>query len=285
METRRLRADPVLQAGESRPRISVVTPSYNSGPFISETIMSVLGQDYPNLEYVVVDGGSTDGTVDVLRAYGDRIRWISEPDRGQSHAINKGLGMATGDVLTYLNADDLYAPGALRKVAGFFATHPAAAWVTGKCRMVDVRGRETQRVFTLYKNLWLTTHSYGVLQILNYISQPATFWRRGAADVVGLFREDLYYTMDYDYWLRLGRHFELAHMDADLALFRVHAAAKTGVMKQAQFAEDLTTAERYITSIATRTLHAWHNRAIVAVYRLLMALGTRSRTREAAAPG
>ncbi|MBN1937683.1 MAG: glycosyltransferase [Anaerolineae bacterium] len=263
------RAKPSTQAIRTWPRITVITPSYNSGKFIEETITSILNQDYPNLEHIVVDGGSTDGTLDVLRAYRDQIRWISEPDRGQSHAINKGLQMATGEILTYLNADDLYEPGALRRVVAFFEDHLEASWVTGKCRMIDAKGCETQKIFTWYKNLWLRICSYRVLQVMNYLSQPATFWRRKVAEVVGPFREDLYYTMDYDYWLRIGQHFKLTFVDDYLASFRAHVQAKTGVMKEAQFAEDLATAKRHVLCLPICKMHAWHNAAILLAYRIL----------------
>jgi glycosyltransferase involved in cell wall biosynthesis len=249
----------------------VVTPCYNAVRFIRETLESVLSQGYPDLEVIVMDGGSTDGTVDVLRSYGDRIRWASEPDRGQSHAINKGLALATGEILTYLNADDLYAPGALRRVGVFFADHPEAAWLTGHCRMVDANGCEIQRVFTRYKALWLRSAHSRALQVTNFISQPATFWRRAVAEAVGPFREDLYYTMDYDYWLRISSRARLHVIPQTLAVFRAHADAKTAVMKRAQFDEDLATARRHVHSKLVTRLHAWHNSAIVAAYRLAMA--------------
>lgn len=254
---------------EAWPRISVITPCYNGARFIRETIDSVLGQGYPDLDYIVMDGGSTDGTLDILRSYGDRLRWISEPDRGQSHAINKGLALATGEILTYLNADDLYASGALRTVGAFFARHPEVAWATGRCTMVDAAGREIQRLFSWYKGLWLRAHSTRALQVTNYVSQPATFWRRAVAQAVGPFREELYYTMDYDYWLRIAAQFRLHAIPATLARFRAHADAKTGVMKQAQFAEDLATARRHVRSRLATRLHAWHNGVIVGAYRLL----------------
>ena len=113
------------------PRISVVTPSYNQGNFVEETIQSVLDQGYPNLEYIVMDGGSTDGTLDILRKYEKRLVWKSERDRGQSDALNKGFRMASGDIFSFINSDDVYEPGALHKVGRFFVDHPQASWLTG----------------------------------------------------------------------------------------------------------------------------------------------------------
>ncbi|MCD4672777.1 MAG: glycosyltransferase, partial [Anaerolineaceae bacterium] len=160
------------------PRISIITPSFNQADFIETTILSVLGQEYPHLEYIVVDGGSTDGTLDILRKYETQLTWSSEEDRGQAHAINKGLARAGGEVVAFLNSDDVYAPGALLATGEYFAAHPGAWWLTGKCAIVDDQGCEIRKLITAYKHFWLQFRSYGVLQIMNYISQPATFWRR-----------------------------------------------------------------------------------------------------------
>ena len=252
------------------PRISVITPSFNQGPFIEHTIRSVLSQDYPDLEYVVVDGASNDNTVDILRSYGDRIRWISEPDRGQAHAINKGLAMVSGDVIAFLNSDDIYEPLALQRVGEFFAQHPAAHWLTGRCRTIDVDGREIRRPITFYKNLWLRLGSYRALKILNYVSQPATFWTRKVTDTVGEFDESLVYAMDYDYSLRVGRRFRLWVHDDYLAAFRVHPTSKAGSSASAQFDVDLEIVRRYTRSRLLIGLHAAHNALAVGAYRLLL---------------
>jgi glycosyltransferase involved in cell wall biosynthesis len=153
------------------PKISIITPSFNQGAFIEETIQSVLSQEYPNLEYMIVDGGSTDDTLDILHKYQDQLTWISEPDRGQVDAINKGLKLASGEVLAYLNSDDLYLPGALRKVGAYFAEHPQAEWLTGYCRNVDGEGQPIRGLIRAYKNFWLSRPSYRVLLVLNYIAQ------------------------------------------------------------------------------------------------------------------
>ena len=167
------------------PQISVITPSYNSGLFIEQTIRSVLAQGYPKLEYIVIDGGSTDGTVDILHKYDGSLTWISEKDRGQSHAINKGFQMATGEVLAYLNADDVYEPGALVKVGNFITRHPQAYWVTGRCRFIDANDKEIRRVAAWYKYFWLLWGSYCALMVLDYVSQPATFWHREVIMQIG----------------------------------------------------------------------------------------------------
>src|SRR5688500_4533124 len=121
---------------EMHPKISIITPSLNQGDFIEQTILSVLSQDYPNLEYLVVDGGSSDATLGVLAKYAGKVTWISEADKGQTDAINKGLRRATGSIVGYLNADDLLLPGTLNKIGEVFSDHPQARWATGTCRIV-----------------------------------------------------------------------------------------------------------------------------------------------------
>lgn len=251
------------------PRISIITPSFNQGQYIAQTIESVLGQGYPDLEYLVIDGGSTDGTLDVLGRYTGRLRWLSERDRGQSHAINKGLAMASGEIVAFLNSDDCYRPGALLAVGERFARDRRIGWLTGKCRMVDQDGRPTRGAITGYKNLWLALRSRAVLQVLNYISQPATFWRRELWQAVGGLDEGLHYTMDYDYWLRLSGRAPLGYLNRYLADFRVHPGSKGGTGAARQFAEELATARRYTGSRLLLGLHGLHARAIVAAYGVL----------------
>ena len=253
------------------PKISIITPSYNQGDFIEQTIQSVLSQKYPNLEYIVIDGGSNDRTLEILRKYNQDLYWISEPDRGQSHAINKGLQLATGEVIAYLNSDDLYEQGALLKVGEFFASNPKAVWLTGMCRTIDQEGREMRKAITAYKNFWLRLNNYKVLLVLDYISQPATFWRRNLIESVGSFDETLRYAMDYDYSLRVGRHFKLWVLNDYLASFRVHLNSKAGASAHAQFDSDLDIAQRYMTSSTIfYKLHKLHNAIIIKVYSTLM---------------
>src|SRR5438128_2672833 len=144
-------------------RVSIVTPSYNQARFIERTIRSVLDQDHRDVEYIVVDGGSTDGTAGILERYSDRIVWTSERDRGQSDAINKGLHRATGEIVAFLNSDDTYEPGALSAVVAFFSANPEARWVYGKCRIIDENDVEIRRPITWYKNLLLRRYSYAKL--------------------------------------------------------------------------------------------------------------------------
>jgi glycosyltransferase involved in cell wall biosynthesis len=261
------------------PRITVVTPSLNQGRFIERTIQSVLDQQYPDLEYLVIDGGSTDGTIDLLRKFGSRIQWVSEKDRGQSHAINKGLAKATGEICAFLNADDLYEPGALRRVGDYFAGSPERMWLAGRCRIIDTAGREIRKPVTAYKNFWLLGGSYNVLTVLNYVSQPAVFWRRRAMEETGPLNEKLYYGMDYDLWLRIGKRHPLGTVPQYLASFRVHAASKTGATASRQFEELWQIVQSHCGSPFLLGLHRLHMRVETFLYRRIMA-DERNRTGE-----
>lgn len=208
-------------------KISIITPSFNQGSFIERTIESVLSQrgDF-ELEYLVVDGGSTDATLSVLRRYEGRLRWVSEPDRGQCDAINKGLRMTSGDVVGWLNSDDLYEPGALESVAG--ALRGGARWCFGGCRIIDQDDREIRRAITRYKTAQARRHGLRRLLGRNYISQPATFFRRDLIAQVGPVDEALHFSMDYDLWLRFARVAPPVFIPRPLAAFRWHGASKTG---------------------------------------------------------
>lgn len=253
------------------PRISVITPSFNQAAFIERTIRSVLDQDYPNLEFLVVDGGSTDGTLEVLRRYEGKLRWISEKDRGQADAINKGIGMTQGEIVAYLNSDDAYESGTLERVARYFTEHPDAMWVTGKCRIIDEHDREIRKPITAYKNCLLRRYRYSLLLVTNPISQPATFWRRQVQEEVGLFNEAEHLVMDYDFWLRVGRRYEPAIFDAYLANFRVYPTTKTSSSFMHGFRRELELARSQSPSRFLNALHWASYLLIAAVYKLLSA--------------
>lgn len=215
--------------GARWPRISIVTPSYNQGRFIEETIRSVLLQGYPDFEYIIVDGGSTDDTVEIIRKYERHLaHWVSETDRGQSHAINKGMARATGHIRAYLNSDDTYLDGALARVADHAMTHPEVDLIHGKCRISDEYGKKVgERVGSITQfheivDLW------DVWWRRRNFVQPEVFWTNRIASKVGPFREDLYWVMDYDYWLRiLNEGGQVGFINAELAMFRQQPAQKS----------------------------------------------------------
>ena len=225
---------------DSKPlRVSIVTPSYNQGHLIEETIRSVLKQEYANLEYIVIDGGSTDGTVDILRRYTDRLGWISEPDAGQADAINKGLRMATGDILAYLNSDDTYLPGTVRTVVDAFQAHPEAGLIYGDCHATDIAG-----------NVYGTIHGHPfdlARMVLRgeFVPQQAAFWSRRAMEAVGLFDAGLHFCMDHDFFIRVGQRFPAHYLPLPLATFRFHADSKTVSREEAHWRESMAVSRRY----------------------------------------
>lgn len=251
-------------------KISIVTPSYNHAHFIERTIDSVLNQNYPDLEYIVMDGGSKDGTVDILKRYKDKIVWKSEKDGGQSEAINKGLKMATGDVVAFLNSDDTYEPGALAKVAKFFEDNPDIKWAYGKCRIIDENEKEIRKPITLYKNLLLKRYSFNKLLSENFISQPATFWRREIHNKIGFINEDEHYTMDYEFWLRIGQKYPAGVIDDYLANFRMYNTSKSGSLSNPQFQDELRIAKKFSKGARWPILlHKFNYYKIVWIYRAM----------------
>ncbi len=242
-------------------KISVVTPSYNQARFLERTIRSVLEQGYPNLEYLVIDGGSTDGSVEIIRRYEDRLAyWVSERDAGQSAAINRGLRRARGDVLCWLNSDDFFAPGTLGIVGRALRPGGDADVLVGDMAFVSETGEELLTLpgrFDGLKALACYWHGY-------HLHQPSIFWRREVTQSVGYLDEGLHLTMDYDYWLRMARGFRFVNAGRVLSFATRHGAAKTGgdnfrTYRQAQFRNVL----RHFASPFTRK--DWDARA--AVYR------------------
>ena len=204
-------------------KISLVTPSLNQGKFIRATIESVLEQNYPHLDYHVQDGGSTDGTLTVLRSYDGRVPFVTEKDAGQADAINKGLANATGDVLGYLNSDDVLRPGALAAVGEAFAADPDLVFVGGRASDLNEVGAEVSPYL-------VRPDAIERLADACFIAQPAAFFRRSVWDEIGPFDASLHHTMDYDYWLRIAAKYPASRMkflDRDLAGCRMHADAKT----------------------------------------------------------
>lgn len=215
------------------PSISVVTPTLNQRGYIEATIKSVLHQAYPNLEHLVVDGGSTDGTQELLPTYGEHLRWMIEPGKGQSAAINHGWQLASGEVLTWLNSDDIYTPGALYKVGEYFQHHPEVDIVYGNCDMISASGD----ILKAYP-----THPFDLVELvrltINFIPQPATFIRRRVIEKTGLLDETLSFVMDFDYWLRAGLQHRIEYCPEKLAGLRLHATAKS-VAQLGDFAAEL----------------------------------------------
>jgi glycosyltransferase involved in cell wall biosynthesis len=213
----------LLHQTDHWPKISVITPSYNQGKFIEKTIRSVLLQRYPNLEYIVIDGGSTDNTVSIIEKYSDYMTYrVSEKDNGQAHAINKGFGRATGEIYAWLNSDDYYLPGALFKVAQEFQKHPEAGVIVGTGHKVLENGRVvyTPKIPELNYNAFLNW-SY------SHFMQPSCFFRSAVWKASGPLREDLNYCLDVDLWLKMAKSFEFHRFPESLSHALIHPDAKT----------------------------------------------------------
>jgi len=254
---------------EKLPKISIITPSFNQGQFIEETIQSVLNQKYPNLEYIVIDGGSTDNTLDVLKKFEGKLKWISEKDKGQSDGINKGFKMATGDIVAWLNSDDYYLPGALHEVARFFIKNPKAQWVTGDYKIINAEGKEIQKYIVWYKRLLRLFPTFGMLSFANYIIQPSTFWKSNLLKRVGLLDLKLHFEMDYEYWLRMFQQEKLHVLKKRLSAFRIHKNSKGGSQYKKQFREEVVTLKKYSSNRLILFLHKIHNMLIIQVYNSL----------------
>ena len=229
-------------------KISIVTPSLNQGEFIERTILSVLSQNGNfDLEYIIVDGGSTDGTLEIVRKYEDRLTLISGRDRGQSDAINRGFDMASGTVLAWLNSDDTYEPGALSEVSERFKRH-GCEWCFGNCRNIDENDREIRRLITRYKIFESRRYSLRRLLSKDFISQPAVFFTKRVFKEVGPLDLGLEYTMDYDYWLRIGKRYPPLYIQRFLANFRWHGSSKNGRNYRKSAREAYRVAKKHATS-------------------------------------
>jgi glycosyltransferase involved in cell wall biosynthesis len=230
---------PAKPAGPLTPLVSIVTPSFNQARYLGRTIDSVLAQTYPHIEYRVLDGGSTDGSLDVLRSYGDRVEWSSGPDRGQTDAINKGLGQSRGSIRAYLNSDDVLLPHAVERAVEHFLRHPECDVVYGRARYLS----DDDRVLHPYITM---EYSFASLMERCCICQPATFWRTRIAERVGGFDESLDFAMDLDYWLRIDRAGgRIEHVPEELALTRVHPETKSKSARREVLAEVFAVCQRH----------------------------------------
>lgn len=204
------------------PLISVVTPSFNQARFLEATIQSVLGQEYPRLEYMIVDGGSTDGSLEIIKKYAGRLAWwVSEKDQGQTDAINKGFARARGEIFAWLNSDDTYEPGALHAAADYLGTHPDVGLAYGDANFIDESGRVIGRFAAAQTDLRRLRRGYV------HIPQQAAFFRGDLWRSLGPLDPSFYFAMDYDLWVRLAGRSQIRYVQQTWANFRLHSAGKT----------------------------------------------------------
>ena len=204
------------------PLVSIVTPSYNQAKYLEETIQSVINQTYPNIEYIIIDGGSDDGTLDIIRKYELHIAWwVSEKDKGQTDAINKGFAKAKGEILAWLNSDDTYLPNAVDEAVAYLMAHPEVGMVYGDANYIDSQGSVIGK-FNAQQTSYARLRRGGV-----YIPQQASFFRASLWEQVGPLVPSFYFAMDYDLWVRFAKIAEIHYFPRLWANFRLHDDAKT----------------------------------------------------------
>jgi glycosyltransferase involved in cell wall biosynthesis len=234
------------------PRITVVTPSFNQSAYLEETIRSVILQGYPNLEYIVIDGGSTDGSVDIIRRYEEHIAfWVSEPDGGQCQALNKGFRRSTGEWLAWLNSDDVYLPGALMTIAQTIRSRSSINWIVGAVRVGDDRLNKLGTFSPVCDtDYWLdfvcTKKRHGTA-----LPQQGSFWSRRAWEKAGCLDESFHFAMDHEFWGRLAYNgFRPVCLNAELAVFRQHAETKTASGQTSFLADEKAVIDKWLCRVS-----------------------------------
>ena len=205
------------------PRVSIITPSFNQAKYLERTILSVLNQDYPNIEYILIDGGSDDGSLEIIQKYASRLAyWVSEPDRGQTDAINKGFSRASGEILAWINSDDTYAPGAVARAVDFLQKSPEVGLVYGDMRFIDEHDQPIGMFNAALTDLTRLRRGYV------HVPQPAAFFRAELWKQVAPLDASFYFAMDYDLWVRLAQRTRFAYQKGEIwANFRLHSGGKT----------------------------------------------------------
>lgn len=243
-----------------KPSVSIITPSLNQGKFIEKTILSVLSQDYPDIEYIVIDGGSTDNSLEILGKYKDRIKWISEPDRGQADAVNKGISMARGEILGWLNSDDTYNPSAVSKAVEQFVMSPQLIMVYGDALFIDM----DDRVDGDYP-----TEEFSLRRLLDtcFICQPAVFLKKEVIETVGMLDAGLKTCMDYEYWIRVGKVFSadrIAYIRGEyLANSRMYLENKTFAMRRTVYKEGMMIQKKYFGRVSRRWIWGYVKEMVI----------------------
>lgn len=245
------------------PKISIVIPSYNKVKYIEKTLQSIVTQKNASFEVIIQDGGSTDGTLDIIKKYAKKyptlISYVSKKDGGQLDAINKGIKKAKGEIVTFINADDEYESGALETVTGYFIENPNALWFAGKAIVINEDNKEIAKVATLYKNILLSLNSCGLLLIVNYLMQPSVFLTKKVFQKYGLFTGTEFAVMEYDMWLKIGRHEMPVVVNKVLSKFRLEKDTKTSTNFRRLLSDDEKVVKKYTKNNLILFLHILHN--------------------------
>ncbi|HJY98730.1 MAG TPA: glycosyltransferase family 2 protein [Patescibacteria group bacterium] len=251
------------------PKISVIIPSFNKAKYIDQTLKSIFDQKYNNLEVIVQDGGSTDGTLETIKKYARKypknVKWESGKDKGQLAAINKGFRNSNGDILTYINADDLYERGAFEEVAKHYLLNPEVLWLAGRGGVIDLNGGKIAVFATRYKNFLLRLNSYPLILMTNYFMQPSVFIARSAYKKYGPFTGTGDFVMEYNLWLKLGRVQMPQVVNKDLSMFRIGPENITSLQTTRILKEDEKIAKKYTGNWLILALHKIHNLARKAI--------------------
>lgn len=211
-------------------KISIITPTLNQADFIEDTILSVLNQNYKNFEHIVIDGGSCDKTLEILKKY-KHLKWISERDTGQSNAINKGLKLASGDIIAWINSDDYYESNIFEKVARYFEKYELCKFLYGDITYIDKNKN------LLYKISGETLSYDHLLAKPDLVRQPSSFWRREVLEEIGFLDENLHLVMDFDYFLRIGKKYDFYYLSENISYYRCYDETKTLSLKKKQVSE------------------------------------------------
>jgi glycosyltransferase involved in cell wall biosynthesis len=250
-------------------KISVITPSFNQAKYLEQTIKSVVTQSHKDIEYLIFDAGSTDDSVDIIKKYAKKypkiIKWQSKKDKGQVDALNKGLAMAAGDIIAYINSDDYYLPEAFNKIVTAFKENSNTQWLVGNCQ---VTAKNLSWTFKL-KHLVPIHKSKSWLYLSNWINQPTVFLKKDLVNKVGKFNPEYNYAFDYDYWLRCSKIALPSRLKQSLAVFRVHGSSKGSSGYQKQFREQQQIITSFTDNIFMRSLHNLFNYFIVKSYQVI----------------
>lgn len=247
------------------PKISIVIPSFNKVAFIKETLESIVSQDYKNYEVIIQDGGSTDGTLEIIEKYAKKfpklIQYVSRKDGGQLDALNKGMKKAKGDILTYINADDFYTKNAFKEISNAYKNNPESLWFAGRGIVVDGNNREIAKPITTYKNFLLSKNSYSLLLMTNYLMQPSVFIARKAYKKYGPFTGNKKFVLEYDLWLKIGQDQMPVVVDKVLTKFRFEPGTISATQSKYLLECDEEVVKRYTTNGAILMVHQLHNSA------------------------
>lgn len=253
---------------KSHPKITIIIPSFNQGEFLETTIKSIVSQKYPNLECLIFDGGSTDNSVKIIKDYSKKhpyIKWQSQKDKGQVDAINKGLKLADGDIIAYINSDDFYLQNSFKKVVNFFQKNPKKLWLVGDCNVT-----QNSLKWTFFLKKITPFHLFRTaLFLYNPINQPAVFLRSELIKKVGFFHYQFHFAFDYDYWLRCSKFGLPGRLNHPLATFRVHTNAKGSTSYINQFQESYSVMSKHTSNPVLKALHRFGQAVIVLTYTFL----------------